>query len=128
MRKLTFITVLIFALTALTACGGAAASLVETDNGSTVDLKTGETFTILLEGNPTTGYNWAVMEIDPAVVELVGEPDYKADSNLIGSGGMYTFTFKAVSSGSTVVTLAYYRSWEEDVAPLNEYQVTVNVK
>ena len=128
MKKHKLIAVFIVSLIALAACGAPAAKLVEADNGKIVDLKTGETFTISLEGNPTTGYSWEVSGIDPAVVEQVGEPDYKSDSSLIGSGGMSTFTFKAVASGSAPVMLVYHRSWEKDVAPMYEYEVMVNVK
>ena len=128
MRKLTLIAALIVLLTALAACGGPVAKLVEADNGTAVDLKTGETFTISLEGNPTTGYSWEVSGIDPALVELVGEPDYKSDSSLIGAGGMFTFTFKAVAAGSAPISLVYHKPWEEDVLPLKEFMVTVIVK
>ena len=128
MKKNKLIAIFIVSLFALAACGVPVAKLVEADNGTSVDLKTGETFTISLEGNPTTGYSWEVSSIDPAVVEQVGEPDFKSDSKLIGAGGMFTFTFKAVSPGSAPVMLVYHRSWEKDVTPMYEYQVTVNVK
>ena len=128
MKKHKLIAVFIVSLFALAACGGPVAKMVEADNGTSVDLKTGETFTISLEGNPTTGYIWEVSGIDPAVVEQVGEPDFKSDSKLIGAGGMFTFTFKAVAPGSATVTLVYHKSWEKDVAPLYEYEVMVNVQ
>lgn len=128
MRKLTFSTAIIVLLLALTACAGPAEKLKEADNGKTIDLKAGETFTVSLEGNPTTGYSWEVAAIEPALVELVSEPDYKSDSMLIGSGGVFTFTFKAVSAGSSGVRLIYHRAWEEDVAPLEMFEVQVNVK
>lgn len=128
MRKITLIAAFIVLLIALAACSAAVAKLEQADNGKTVDLKTGETFTIALEGNPTTGYNWEVSEIDPTVAQLVGEPDYKSDSKLIGSGGMFKFTFKAVAPGTSHVKLVYHRPWEEDVAPIEEFEVTVNVK
>jgi inhibitor of cysteine peptidase len=128
MRKFTFIAVFIVLLLALAACGGPVAKLDQADNGTSLDLKTGETFTVSLEGNPTTGYSWEVAGIEPAVVALVGEPDYKSDSNLIGSGGMFKFTFKAAAPGTSSVKLVYHRPWEEDVEPLEVFEVTVNVK
>ena len=128
MRKFTFIAVFIVLLLTLAACGGPVAKLDQADNGTSLDLKTGETFTVSLEGNPTTGYSWEVAGIEPAVVALVGEPDYKSDSNLIGSGGMFKFTFKAAAPGTSSVKLVYHRPWEEDVEPLEVFEVTVNVK
>jgi len=128
MKKCSLIAVLIVLLFALAACGGPAAKLEQADNGVALDLKSGQTFTVSLEGNPTTAYSWEVAEFDPAVVELAGEADYKADSMLIGSGGVFKFTFKALAAGSTSLKLVYHRPWEEDVEPLEVFEVTVNVK
>ncbi len=128
MRKLTFIAAFIVLFIALAACNAPVAKLAQADNGKTVDLKTGETFTVSLEGNPTTGYSWEITEIEAEVIELTGEPDYDSDSKLIGSGGMFKFTFKAAAAGTSRVKLVYHRPWEEDVAPLYEFEIMVNVK
>lgn len=128
MKKITTIAVFTVLLIALSACSGPAAKLEKKDNGTLVDLKAGETFTVSLEGNPTTGYSWEVEGIDPAVIELSGEPDYKSDSSLVGSGGMFKFTFKAVAAGASSLKLVYHRPWEEDVEPLETFEVLVNVK
>jgi predicted secreted protein len=47
---------------------------------------------------------------------------------MIGSGGAYTFTLKALTPGSTTVKLIYHRSWETDVEPIEVFEVTLNVK
>lgn len=128
MKRTNLIAAFIVMLFALAACGGPVAKLEQVDNGATIDLKTGETFTVTLEGNPTTGYSWEVAEIDPAIIELAGEPDYKSDSMLIGSGGVFKFTFVAVGAGTSRVKLIYHRPWEEDVEPLEIFEVQANVK
>jgi len=128
MKKCSLIAVLIVLLFALTACGGPVAKLEQADNGADVNLKSGQTFTVSLEGSPTTGYSWEVTEFDPAVIEWSGEADYKADSMLIGSGGVFKFTFKAVAAGTSSLKLVYQRPWEEDVEPLEVFEVQVNVK
>lgn len=127
-NKLVFIAAFIALLMLLTACGSAAVKLDEQDNGKSVDLESGKTVSITLEGNPTTGYGWEISEIDPAVAELAGEPDFKSDSKALGSGGVYTFTIKAVAPGTTSIKLVYHRSWETDVEPEKVYEVTLNVK
>jgi inhibitor of cysteine peptidase len=88
----------------------------------------GDTLVIKLEGNPTTGYNWLVTSVDKAILEQQGEPVFKADSTLVGSGGMLTLTFKAIAAGTTNLQLGYMRSWETGVAPLQTYEVTIVVK
>ena len=126
-KRITLIATLVLFLMPLTACGSAAVKLDEQDNGRTVEVNRGDKITITLEGNPTTGYSWEFGEFDPAVVEAVGEADYKSDSKMLGSGGVYTFTLKAVAPGTAAVTLIYHRSWEDAEAE-KVFEVTLNVK
>lgn len=128
MKKLVAVILISGFLFALASCSAMAIKLGEDDNGKTFTLAAGDKFTVSLPGNPTTGYTWEVNEIDPAVIELVAEPEYKADSNLIGAGGIFTFTFKALAPGDAAVSLIYHRSWEEGVAPLGSFSVSVSVK
>ena len=126
-NKYAIIAAFIALLMTLAACSAAAVELDATENGQSVEVASGEKITITLEGNPTTGYSWEVSEIDAAVAELAGEPDYKTDSKMLGSGGVYTFTFKAIAPGTTSIKLIYHRSWE-DAEPEKVYEVTLNVK
>ena len=52
-------------------------------NGDSITLEKGQQLVISLEGNPTTGYNWELVEFDQAILRQVGEPEYKSDSMLI---------------------------------------------
>lgn len=126
-NKYAIIAAFIALLMTLAACSAAAVELDAQDNGQSVEVASGEKITITLEGNPTTGYSWEVSEIDAAVAELAGEPDYKSDSKMLGSGGVYTFTFKTTAPGTTNIKLIYHRSWE-DAEPEKVYEVTLNVK
>jgi inhibitor of cysteine peptidase len=128
MKKRFVVVVFVVILLALAACSAPAAKLKLADSGSTLDLKNGQTFTVALEGAPTTGYIWELKEIDPAVVELVGEPEYKSDSILIGSGGVFTYKFKTIAAGTSNLKLVYYRPWKDNVEPLKVFMVQVNVK
>ncbi|MBN1919027.1 MAG: protease inhibitor I42 family protein [Verrucomicrobia bacterium] len=113
------------------AAGPEAVKLTDGDEGEAVTLKVGQTLEIRLESNPTTGFGWEVLEIDPAVVEQEGETVYEAsktDGHTVGSGGWETFTFKAVEAGTVELKLVYRRSWEVDVAPEKTFTVTVTVE
>ncbi len=106
--------------------------LGESDNGKSFTMKTGETIEISIAGNPTTGYAWtpALDEGGVTLLEQVGEPVYTPDqteSDVVGSGGVYTFTFKAVAGGEAAVKLVYSRAWES-VEPLETYEVTVTIE
>lgn len=102
--------------------------LSESDNGSVITLQVGERLDIRLAANPTTGYQWEVAEGDSAVMKQAGEPEYKADSEALGSGGAMTFLFSAAGAGRTNLQLIYHRTFEKDTPPLKTFEVTAVVK
>ena len=97
-------------------------------NGSSVTLEKGQVMELKLTSNPTTGYDWELTGLDTAILQQTGEVDYKSDSMLIGSGGTDTWTFKAVGSGKTHLTLIYHRTWEKDIPPLETFELDIEVK
>ena len=116
-------------LLALAACGsGSEVKLDEGDDGSQVELTGGQTLEISLEGNPTTGYTWETAEVDQNVLRQVGEPQFEADSDAVGSGGEQTLRFETVTSGSTTLKLVYVRPWEEGIPPQETFSVQVIVR
>ena len=115
----------------LSACGSSAAKSVtvgEQDANSTVSLNVSDTLEVVLDGNPTTGYQWEKEAGNEAIVKQVGEAEFKADSDALGSGGKVTLRFEAVGAGQTVLRLIYQRSFEPDAPPLKTFEVTVTVK
>ena len=97
--------------------------------GDTFETAAGKTFTIALDANATTGYNWSQTIGDKTVVTFVGN-EYVAevrDPQVAGGGGTDTFTFKAVGKGTTTITLTYARPWES-VPPAQTRTITVTVK
>lgn len=118
----------------LTASACTTNKTIEVDaesNGSRVEMQTGDTLVITLEGNITTGYQWELLPNNDNILQLQGEPEYvqKSAGKLMGAGGVYHFTFKAAKAGNTSVALKYYRSFEPaDVAPIEIFGVVVVVK
>lgn len=99
------------------------------DNGREVQLKKGQPLVVTLEGNPTTGYSWEVAEpLDEQVLRQAGEPEFKPESDLAGAGGVQILRFEAVNAGQTTLKLAYRRSWEKDVEPLETYSIQFVVR
>jgi len=116
-------------LTAISGCAAQAALALEADdNGNEITLNKGQTLTIKLEANPTTGYTWEVVESEGAILRQVGETEYEAESDLIGAGGVQTLRFEAVQAGQMELRLVYHRPWETDVEPLEIFSVQVTVK
>lgn len=98
------------------------------DQDTEIALEKGDLIKVSLEGNPTTGYQWEFVSADAPFLTQKGDPEYKADSDLIGSGGVSTFTFEATDTGSGKLHLIYHRSFEPNVAPAKEFSASVQVK
>ena len=130
--------VMIGAALAAAGCGSKAdaangpAKVTEADNGKTVTIKVGDDLQVILGGNPTTGYAWtaSLTDADKAILRQQGDPLYvqqSADSTIVGSGGTFTFAFKAAVTGQVTLKFSYARPWES-VQPLQTFSVTVIVK
>lgn len=79
------------------------------------ELKDQDVLDICLDGNPTTGYQWSVAEMDKDMVEV--ESEYvadKTDEALSGVGGTYHFKIKGLKEGFATVRMEYARSWEDE--------------
>ena len=95
------------------------------DDGAAIEVQVGGSITVVLAGNPTTGYAWQTEGLDIAVLATT-EPAYESDSELIGAGGSFTFTFTAMAAGETQLRLVYLRPWEQ-VEPLETFTMTITV-
>ena len=89
-----------------------------TDQG-VIRAKGGETFSVSLKGNPTTGYQWHTTIEDPSVVHLISETSV-SDSTLIGAGSTYLWDFQGLAPGTSKITFKYYRSWEGEASTTPE--------
>ena len=103
----------------------------EDDDGGQVTLEQGQNLVVTLESNPSTGYQWEVVENQNSILEQEGDVEFKpseqSDPPIVGAGGWEIFRFKAVSAGQETVQLVYRRSWEEGVEPINTFSIEVIV-
>jgi inhibitor of cysteine peptidase len=112
----------------LTACTGKTIKITADDNGSSIEMKQGQTLVLSIGGNPTTGYVWEIDSVEQNILQSTGDPDYKSDSTLVGSGGMYKFKFTALNPGTTTLKLKYWRTFEPENPPVETFEVKVNVQ
>ena len=91
------------------------------DNGRSIEVENGDVFKLSLEGNPTTGFQWDVTAYNAEMLTRIGEPEYNSDSDKLGAGGIYTFTFKALAEGQSNLELVYHRPWEEGALPIRNF-------
>lgn len=129
MRLLILLASLLLVASLTMACGkGGPQDLTASDAGKTVKIENGDTFQVKLDGNPTTGYSWEPENLDSSILEQQGKWDFKPESSAVGAGGVITTTFKAVGPGKTNLRLIYHRPFEQGVAPLETWEVTIQVK
>lgn len=123
------ILLLIFLLTACNSNLARVVTVSEKDAGKTIELKTGQTLVVSLEGNPSTGYTWETENKDLKTLELTGLPEFKAaKSGVAGSPGIITRRFQVVAAGQEPLKLVYHRSWETGVEPAKTFELTVLVR
>ena len=93
-----------------------------------MELTVGQSKSITLSGNPTTGVMWNVAEAPEAVkVELELEKA-KAPRGMVGCPRATVVTVTAEKTGQGVVKLVYARPWEKGKAPAETHLINVTVK
>ncbi|MDD5681223.1 MAG: protease inhibitor I42 family protein [Candidatus Omnitrophica bacterium] len=89
----------------------------------------GETFTIEMESNRTTGYEWQLAEpVDKDRLEFVISEYVPDTSGRMGAGGKERWTFKAIGPGNPVIHFKYVRPWEKDAPPAEKKSFVVMIK
>lgn len=96
----------------------------------TLELRVGESKSITLAGNPSTGFLWSLAAAaDVVKVELALEQTpAPSGPPLCGRpcGTVVTLTGKTAGQGQ--VTLVYARPWEKNTAPARTCTINVTVK
>lgn len=87
-------------------------------------VRTGENFSVTLQENASTGYQWTYTAA--AGLEKVGESVVPPKAGLVGAPSKKTWTFRAANAGNYTLQFAYARSWETGVAPAQT--VTLRIK
>ncbi len=142
-KLLMMLTVVSILLLCLPACSSSSTSLeVDCDTfgannhiTNKIDVSAGETFTVTLCSNPTTGFKWQDnAEIgDQTVLQQTNHiyiaPNERGDKQpVVGAAGAEQWTFKALKKGETTMYVEYGRPWEGGEKGTWTYKLTVVVK
>ena len=134
MKKILKTLVMAAGMSVLCSCswfwGPKRYDLTEKDSGRVLHLDKGDTFTVLLVSNPTTGYLWkfGTPFYDETVMILRGDKYIRPEEQLAGAPGKRSLTFIAEGSGRTGLKLVYVRPWEKKQSPAQEFNLMVIVK
>ena len=127
--KISSLTILTLCTLLFFGCNSKIVDQSDSIEPGNITIKSGDTFEIKLESNPTTGYSWRLAESPSGTIQNISnvyEPR-KTSGNIVGSGGTEIWTFKAVSKGNIILNFEYARPWEKDIKPIKKetYQITV---
>lgn len=117
--------------TAPDADAGSSDAIVGVRGGVTV-LKPGQSLTIAMPSNSSTGYSWSLGAYDETVLKP-GQPfgEARTDSHpagMVGVGGQTHWTFTAAAPGQTVLNYSYGRSWERNTPPAETARYEIRVE
>lgn len=125
---------IVFAAAAL--CGYAQETPAEVS--VPVEMKVGETVSVILDGNPTTGYAWELVEPIPSVtpvfvsVNLLDEKECEGDAAesenpCCGAPRPTVVKMTGVHAGHLRFSVQYRRAWEQGVPPMRVQTFVVTV-
>ncbi|MGI8951105.1 MAG: protease inhibitor I42 family protein [Chitinophagaceae bacterium] len=97
------------------------------DNGSVINTDAETTIIISLDGNPTTGFGWALDSMDQNVVQNIQSKYKKTESTAMGSGGEFIFILSSLKQGSSKISFKYWKHWEGDSSVTNRFEIQLNV-
>ncbi|MCE5985944.1 protease inhibitor I42 family protein [Pseudomonas sp. 5FOS] len=130
MTALRLLVPLSFAL--LSACAQQPTQPVALDAESECPtrLQVGQTLTLTLPSNPSTGYRWRVEDPAANVLQSLGPEVYNApeEEDVVGSAGVSTWRYQANSVGTSQLVLVYQQPWATDVAPVQIFECKVIVR
>ena len=101
--------------------------LTESDEGRTVRLEAGDTVTIMVPENPTSGYRWTLEENGDEPPVRVSSDFSLAPSSLIGGGGLRTFKVLAIKPGIVQLHFKHWRQFQGEPSVQRRLDVTLAI-
>lgn len=106
---------------------GKTVMITQAQNQSKVKVKKDANFQVLLNANPTTGFDWRILSYDSTVIEIKKKSFIKSDTQRMGAPGKQVFKFKAIAAGTTDLRLIYVRPWERATSEADSFRVQIIV-
>lgn len=142
-RIVVLVGLLVLALASISGCSASAAAKEPIDIpcdefqkqagsatvGRQATLGVGETLTLSLCSNPSTGFKWDAAAIaDRTVLEQMGQTYVEPSANTVGAAGKEVFAFRGLKKGQTTVAIKYSRPWEGGEKGVWSFALQVEVK
>ncbi len=106
---------------------GKTVMITQAQNQSKVKVKKDASFQVLLNANPTTGFDWRIVAYDSAIIEIKQKHFIQSETHRMGAPGKQVFKFKAIAAGATDLRLIYARPWERATSETDSFRVHIIV-
>jgi predicted secreted protein len=115
-------------ITALFLISACKEDLIVKEGKPDFEISIGETISLSLISNRTTGYSWIWVNRDQISIVDTFDFDYIVDDpTKIGSGGKEIWNFIGKNTGTDTIKLEYKRLWEPN-STVESKKITVVVK
>lgn len=120
MKTLLFASLLLAPLAMGMTAPDADAPAAKKDVTVGIDLAVGKSSSVILDGNPTTGFTWNVASVSSDAVKvstaIMPAKVKKGAPPVCGAPAPTQVTFTGVKPGKSTVVLEYKRTWETEPA------------
>jgi inhibitor of cysteine peptidase len=94
-----------------------------------IEVNAGDTLTVTLASNPTTGFQWGETQItDKAIIQQTKSEYVEPVQGMLGAAGKQIYTLKALKIGETKVSTQYSRPWQGGEQAEWTFDLTIIVK
>lgn len=87
-------------------------------------------FTVHLPANPTTGFQWYLLDYDSKLFEVINRQYISSKVGVMGAGGYMLYTFKIKKQEKyprkSVLEFKHARSWEPNTASIHKVTVYID--
>ena len=91
-------------------------------------VRIGDSFTITLRANMSTGYQWQLTTLDETMLQLVNSEYIPYKTKRLGADGKQLWTFKALKAGETSIAFKYVRPHEKEKPPERQQIIPILIK
>ncbi len=106
---------------------GSKIVLTEKDSGKIIDAEVGDTITLRLKANPSTGYLWNRKMPDMGVLREKENRYETLDKKqgTVGTNVFKIYSFDVVGPGEAGIKMEYRRPWEHNTAPQASFDIMI---
>jgi inhibitor of cysteine peptidase len=100
--------------------------------GGAARLRPGQSLSIVLPSNGSTGYVWRLADFDTAVLTrgapFGAEATDPHPAGMVGVGGRTQWRFEAAAPGTTTLVFTYAQPWDTTAAPAQTARYVITVR